>query len=86
MEKSDYCTGTKDVNEECSFRNEEYLIKRLGFCSLGYNQNPRTREATVNALLNGAEVCRFNQFRAGVRADLRLLGNLGDLVLTDEAD
>lgn len=37
------------------------------FCQLGFTQNPRSLEATVNALKNNAQVCHKNPFRAQAR-------------------
>jgi hypothetical protein len=33
------------------------------FCSLGYTQNPRTFEATVQSFKNGSQICHRNPFK-----------------------
>lgn len=40
--------------------------KKVPFCEVGYTQNPKTEEATKNAIMAGAEVCNLNQHRRGV--------------------
>jgi hypothetical protein len=36
------------------------------FCELGYKTNPKTFEATKNAMDRKAEVCRFNPFKGEI--------------------
>lgn len=39
------------------------ITNKPGFCKLEYTQNPISLEGTLNALQNGAEICRFNPWR-----------------------
>ena len=39
------------------------ITNKKGFCYIGYTQNPRTLEATQNAIRNGAEVCSVNPYK-----------------------
>ena len=38
-------------------------LKTQVICEIGYTQNPKTEEATRNAINAGAEVCNLNQWK-----------------------
>ena len=59
---------------DCTFRAERnkktfipaepvFVTNKKGFCLLGYTQNPRDLEATLNARKNGAEICERNTWK-----------------------
>ncbi len=46
----------------CQYRGKG-ATNKAGFCTIGFAQNPRSKEATKKALLNKARICRFNPWK-----------------------
>ena len=62
---SDYC-------KNCKFRVEKSEFNDKGFCEIGYTQNPRTLNKTLNVAKNDGiwSICNFNPWR--LKALIRL--------------
>ena len=59
----------------CKFQLSEKITNGDGFCSLGYKQNPRSEQATKNALAHGAIICRFNPWKHELNRPTRKKGH-----------
>lgn len=60
----DYCV-------DCDYRKDSYQeladTNKIPFCWVGYTQNPRTKEATVNVINNKGKVCSNNPYIKNIR-------------------
>lgn len=61
--------------------NQEVPTNKRVKCVLGYKTNPQTKEATVNVLASGGEVCEKNKFKNEIRRQRTLDMRLGLLAL-----
>lgn len=59
-----YCV---DCSQRLDAAMNQAITNQSPICELGFTQNPRSLEATVNALKNNAQVCHKNPFRAQAR-------------------
>lgn len=52
---------------DCRFRLDRGPTETLGntarFCEIGYRVNPKSKEATRNAMKNGSQVCSMNPWK-----------------------